>query len=56
MAAWCGVLVAGLMLPGGDPRRAFGEAGLDPRAQGVGVRGWRHVGRSPAGQLEAMSC
>jgi uncharacterized heparinase superfamily protein len=24
LAGWCGVLVAGLMIPGGDPRRAFG--------------------------------
>lgn len=28
IAAWSGVLAAGLMIPGGDPRRAFGEAGL----------------------------
>ena len=28
VAAWCGVVMAGLLIPGGDPRRAFGEAGL----------------------------
>ena len=28
VAAWCGVVCAGLLIPGGDPRRAFGEAGL----------------------------
>jgi len=26
--AWCGVVAAGLLIPGGQPRRAFGEAGL----------------------------
>jgi uncharacterized heparinase superfamily protein len=28
IAAWCGVIAAGLLIPGGDPRRAFGESGL----------------------------
>lgn len=28
IAAWSGVVAAGLLIPGGDPRRAFGEAGL----------------------------
>ena len=28
IAAWCGVVAAGLLIPGGDGRRAFGEAGL----------------------------
>ncbi len=27
-AAWAGIVAAGLMIPGGDTRRAFGEAGL----------------------------
>jgi uncharacterized heparinase superfamily protein len=54
LAAWCGVLAAGLMLPGGDPRRAFGEAGLNRAlAQSVFEDGGT-VGRSPAGQLEAI--
>ncbi|MHA6718554.1 heparinase II/III family protein [Sphingomonas sp. RS6] len=54
LAAWAGVLVAGLVLPGGDPRRAFGEAGLD-RAIGASVfEDGGTVGRSPAGQVEAI--
>lgn len=54
IAAWCGVLVAGLMMPGGDPRRAFGEAGLK-RAFDVSVfDDGGTVGRSPAGQLDAI--
>ncbi len=28
VVAWAGVIVAGLLIPGGDPRRVFGEAGL----------------------------
>ncbi len=28
IAAWSGIVAAGLLIPGGDPRRAFGEAGL----------------------------
>ncbi|MBN8849566.1 MULTISPECIES: heparinase II/III family protein [unclassified Sphingomonas] len=28
VAAWCGLIAAGLLIPGGDPRRVFGEAGL----------------------------
>lgn len=54
IAAWCGVLVAGLMIPGGDPRRAFGEAGLK-RALDASLFGdGGTVGRSPMGQLDAV--
>ena len=28
VAAWAGVVAAGLLIPGGEPRRSFGEAGL----------------------------
>lgn len=28
IAAWCGVIAAGLLIPGGDPRRQIGEDGL----------------------------
>jgi uncharacterized heparinase superfamily protein len=54
IAAWCGVLVAGLMVPGGDPRRTFGEAGLQ-RALGAAVfEDGGTVGRSPLAQIEAI--
>ncbi|MES2337977.1 MAG: heparinase II/III family protein [Pseudomonadota bacterium] len=54
IAAWSGVVAAGLMIPGGDARRAFGEAGLQ-RALGVSLFGdGGTVGRSPAGQLDAL--
>ena len=54
IAAWCGVLVAGLMLPGGDPRRAFGETGLARALSQSVFEDGGTVGRSPAGQLEAV--
>lgn len=54
IAAWCGVLVAGLMIPGGDPRRAFGEAGL-ARALRMSVsEDGGLVGRSPMALLDAI--
>lgn len=54
IAAWCGVLAAGLMIPGGDPRRAFGEAGL-ARALAASVSEDGGIsGRSPAALLDAI--
>lgn len=54
LAAWSGVLAAGLILPGGDPRRAFGEAGLARAITHSVFEDGGTVGRSPAGQLEAV--
>jgi len=54
IAAWCGVLVAGLMIPGGDPRRAFGEAGLKRALDASLFADGGTVGRSPMGQLDAV--
>jgi uncharacterized heparinase superfamily protein len=54
IAAWCGVVAAGLLIPGGDVRRAFGEGGLG-RALATGMfADGGTVGRSPAGQLDAI--
>jgi uncharacterized heparinase superfamily protein len=48
IAAWCGVIAAGLLIPGGDPRRSFGEAGL-ARALATGTTDdGGVVSRSPA--------
>lgn len=54
VAAWAGVVAAGLLLPHGRPRRLFGEAGL-VRALGdmVGEDGGV-LSRCPAAQLEAI--
>lgn len=54
IAAWCGVLAAGLMIPGGDPRRSFGETGLKRALEGSVFDDGGTVGRSPAGQIEAV--
>ena len=54
IAAWCGVVAAGLLIPGGDPRKAFGEAGL-ARALGTGLSDdGGAVSRSPAMLLESI--
>ena len=54
VAAWCGVVTAGLLLPGGDARRAVGEAGL-ARALAASLSGdGGIVTRAPAGLLRLM--
>ncbi len=54
VAAWAGVVAAGLLLPYGKPRRLFGEAGL-VKALGdmVGEDGGV-LSRCPAAQLDAI--
>ena len=55
IAAWCGVVAAGLLIPGGDPRRAFGEAGL-LRALGTSLfDDGGSVTRSPAVLLDSVA-
>jgi len=54
IAAWCGVIVAGLLIPGGDPRRSLGEAGL-LRALGVSIsEDGGSTSRSPVVQLDIV--
>jgi uncharacterized heparinase superfamily protein len=54
LAAWAGLTVAGLVLPGGDPRRAFAEAGLNRAITASVYEDGGTVGRSPDGQLDAI--
>jgi uncharacterized heparinase superfamily protein len=54
IAAWCGVLVAGLVMPGGDPRRSFGEAGLKRALDQSVFDDGGIVTRSPAAQLDTI--
>jgi uncharacterized heparinase superfamily protein len=54
IASWCGVLAAGLMIPGGDPRRAFGEAGLARALSGAISEDGGINGRSPLALLDAI--
>ena len=54
IAAWCGLAAAGLLIPGGDPRRAFAEAGL-ARALATGLfEDGGAVSRSPAALLDTL--
>ena len=55
IAAWCGVTAAGLLIPGGDPRRTFGEAGLARALATSMFSDGGTVGRAPAGQLAAIA-
>ena len=55
IAAWCGVVAAGLLVPGGDARRSFGEAGL-ARALAVSLfDDGGSVSRSPAMLLDSIA-
>jgi len=54
IAAWAGVITAGLLIPGGEPRLAHGEAGM-ARALGISVYGDGGLAnRSPVAQLELI--
>lgn len=54
LAAWAGVVAAGVLIPGGEPRQAIGEEGLARAiAQSLTSDGGV-VGRSPLGQLDAL--
>jgi len=51
IVAWSGIVAAGLLVPGGDPRRAFGEVALvKALTSGVGDDGGM-VSRAPADQV-----
>ena len=55
IAAWCGIVAAGLLIAGGDGRRAFGEAGLIKALDGsLGEDGGLNS-RSPAEQFELVA-
>jgi uncharacterized heparinase superfamily protein len=54
IAAWCGVVAAGLLIPGGDPRRSFGEAGLARALAASITEDGGTIGRAPAGQIDAI--
>ncbi len=55
IVGWTGVVVAALLLPGGEPRRIFGEAGLK-RALEAGIYAdGGIISRSPLEQLDAIA-
>jgi uncharacterized heparinase superfamily protein len=54
VTAWSGIVAASLLLPGGDPRRIYGEAGLKRALEsGVYVDGGM-ISRSPLEQVNAI--
>ncbi|NWK94940.1 heparinase [Sphingobium lactosutens] len=54
LVAWCGILAAALLIPGGDARRLFGEAGLKRAIDSGFHPDGGIVSRSPLAQLEAV--
>ncbi|MGR6329491.1 heparinase II/III family protein [Sphingomonas sp. XXL09] len=54
IAAWCGVVTAGLLIPGGEPRKDFGEAGLARALQTGLTDDGGSVSRSPAMLLDTI--
>ena len=55
LVAWGGVVAAGLLLPGGGPRRSFGEAGLKRAIDTAFHSDGGIVSRSPLDLLNAIS-
>ncbi len=55
LVAWTAIVAAGLALPGGDPRRAFGEAGLRKALLGCFYADGGTISRSPAMQADAIA-
>ena len=54
LVAWSGVVAAGLLLPGGDPRRAFGETGLKHAIEHAFYSDGGSISRSPLAQLQGV--
>lgn len=54
IVAWTGVVAASLLLPGGEPRQIFGEAGLKRALEGGVYSDGGLVSRSPLEQAKAI--
>ena len=54
VTAWAGVVAAGLLLPGGEPRQIFGEAGLKRALETAFTSDGGIISRSPQEQLDAI--
>ncbi len=54
VAAWAGIVTAGMLIPGGEPRRSFGEAGLQRAMQSGFSEDGGIVSRSPVDQSDAV--
>ncbi len=54
LAAWAGIVAAGLLVPGGEPRRNFGESGLQRAILSGFSEDGGVVSRSPVDQGDAV--
>lgn len=54
IAAWCGVVTAGLLIPAGDTRRRIGETGLTRAIQASVFADGGIVARAPLAQLDVL--
>ncbi len=54
IAAWCGATAAGLLIPGGDPRRLIGEEGLEKAIEAAVYEDGGTMSRSPDAQLDIV--
>lgn len=54
VAAWCGVIAAGLLIPGGDPRRQIGEEGLEKAIETAVFEDGGVIARSPSVQVDII--
>lgn len=55
LVAWSGVVAAGLSLPGGEPRKAFGEAGLRRALLNCFYADGGTISRAPGQQADAIA-
>lgn len=55
LVAWAGVVAAGLSLPGGEPRKAFGEAGLRRALLDCFYADGGTISRAPSQQADAIA-
>jgi uncharacterized heparinase superfamily protein len=55
VTAWTGIIAASLLLPGGEPRRIFGEAGLKRALESAFYADGGIISRSPIEQIEAIT-
>lgn len=54
LVSWCGLITAALVLPGGEPRRIYGESGLKKALETAFYVDGGTISRSPAAQLDAI--
>jgi uncharacterized heparinase superfamily protein len=54
ITAWAGIVAAAILLPGGEPRRIFGEAGLKRALESGIYADGGIISRSPLEQLDAI--